>query len=116
MFGYSFDISRPNLTLLCKLSKNFSCAVLFRVSPLCAHLSVNHRLYICLDLGLETSTGIVSIFVEDEAMCLLDDNCAQWPLSKLARVALAGIQTPPYKLIARKPITDISSLVRLILL
>jgi hypothetical protein len=74
-------------------------------------MQAEQKFFMCSSFqGLETSTGIVSIFVEDEAMCLLDDNCAQWPLSKLARVALAGIQTPPYKLIARKPITDISSL------
>ena len=64
-----------------------------------------------LHLGVEHSSRTVSIIVVDTALCLLEDNYFQWPMSKLGHVSHTGMYTPPYKLIAKKSVTDISSVV-----
>ena len=104
-------LNRPSLTWSCNRSRSTSCAVHTRVIPLLAHLTRTPAHLPFLHLGVEYSGRTVSIIVVDTALCLLEDNYFQWPMSKLGHVSHTGMYMPPYKLIARKSVTDISSVV-----
>ena len=104
-------LDRPSLMWSCNPNRSTSCAAHSRVIPLLTHPTRTPAYLPLLHSGVEHSSRTVSIIVVDTALCLLEDNYFQWPMSKLGHVSHTGMYTPPYKLIAKKFVTDISSVV-----